>query len=476
MSSPSLWYQQSEPAATGPTTSLLSELRRAGIHTRPRQTDDRGPGLVLFTRFTDALLETVRSSSRSGVDRVVAIHMAGDDAVRGSVWRLLQAGAADVLDGRDCGSAAAAVRARLARWTEVDRLMALPLVRHNLIGRSPVWVTLLREVVEAARFTSAPILLTGESGTGKELLARAIHSLDPRENRKDLVVLDCTTIVSELAGSEFFGHERGAYTGAMSTREGAFARADGGTLFLDEVGELPLRLQAQLLRVIQERTYKRVGGDAWRTTDFRLVAATNRNLPEMVATGQFRADLYHRMASISCRVPPLRARVDDIMALFEHFFEEMRPDVRTVELAPEVRQYLVQREYPGNVRDLRQLVARVAYRYAGVGPLTAGDLPQEERPPATDQPDWRNAAFETWVRQALAQGVGLRDIARSTAELAIRVAIDDAGGNVRQAAQQLGVTDRALHMRRAEDRNRQNGDGGAAPARNGGRRRRSPPS
>lgn len=144
-------------------------------------------------------------------------------------------------------------------------------------------MTALRRIVEVACFTTSPLLLEGESGTGKELVARLFHHLDPREGKRDLIVVDCTTIVPTLSGSEFFGHERGAFTGAMSAREGAFAAADRGTLFLDEIGELPLTMQAELLRVIQEGTYKWVGADHWRKTSFRLVCATNRDLEAELA-------------------------------------------------------------------------------------------------------------------------------------------------------------------------------------------------
>src|SRR5678816_4688946 len=143
-------------------------------------------------------------------------------------------------------------------------------------------------------------LIAGESGTGKELVARLIHALDRREPKGPFVVLDCTTVSPELAGSEFFGHERGAFTTAVTAREGAFAMADGGTLFLDEVGELPLALQAELLRVIQERVYKRVGSNTWKQADFRLVCATNRDLAAEEAKGNFRLDLFHRIASSRC--------------------------------------------------------------------------------------------------------------------------------------------------------------------------------
>src|SRR5690606_38848432 len=148
---------------------------------------------------------------------------------------------------------------------------------------------------------------------------RLMHTLDPVRSTAEIVVLDCTTIVPDLSGSELFGHERGAYTGAVSARDGAFAVADKGTLFLDEVGELELHLQVQLLRVLQEHAYKRVGSNDWRTTDFRLISATNRDLLAEVEDGRFRADLYHRIAAICIALPTLRDRVEDILPLARHF-------------------------------------------------------------------------------------------------------------------------------------------------------------
>src|SRR6202023_58747 len=148
-----------------------------------------------------------------------------------------------------------------------------------------------------------------------EVAANLIHRLNTRADKRDMVILDCSTIVSDLSGSEFFGHERGAFTGALTERQGAFALANGGTLFLDEIGELPLPLQAQLLRVVQERTYKRLGGNTWRRTDFRLVCATNRDLVELIRRGEFRADLYYRIASFVCKLPALRERLEDIIPL-----------------------------------------------------------------------------------------------------------------------------------------------------------------
>jgi transcriptional regulator with GAF, ATPase, and Fis domain len=296
------------------------------------------------------------------------------------------------------------------------------------------------------------VLILGETGTGKELVARLIHTLDPRPGKRDLVVLDCATVVAELSGSEFFGHERGAFTGAVAPRDGAFALADGGTLFLDEVGELPVPLQAELLRAVQEGSYKRIGGNAWRTAAFRLLCATNRDLQAEIERHAFRRDLYYRLASVTCRLPALRERVEDVVPLARHFIAQLRPGVPPPELDEPVREYLLARDYPGNVRDLRQLVTRIMARHVGPGPITAGDIPEGERPAVNGLGrDWRDPAFEGAIRRAVAQGAGLRDIGRAAAETAVSVAVGEEG-SLQRAARRLGVTDRALQMRRAARR------------------------
>ena len=311
----------------------------------------------------------------------------------------------------------------------------------------------MRQIVEVARFTDASVLILGESGTGKELIARLIHTLDPRAKKRDLVVLDCTTIVPELSGSEFFGHERGAFTGAVTPRDGAFVLADGGTLFLDEVGELPLGLQAQLLRVVQEHTYKRVGDNTWQRTDFRLVCATNRDLLQEVQQGRFHCDLYYRLANWICKLPSLRERPEDILPLAQHFLTELRPDKKPPELDEPVRDYLVRRDFPGNVRDLKQLVSRISYRHVGEGPITVGDIPEDERPAEEfAQRDWRDGFFEQAIRRALTMGGGLKEISQAASDTAIRITVSDEEGNLQRAARRLGVTDRALQMRRANQR------------------------
>ena len=436
-----------------PARAMLEALGRAGVSTQALNgAPPCGPGLLFFTEVTAPLCEFVRAASRHGLERLLAISLSPAATAGGGAWRLLREGAADVFAWDHSADPALEVAARFERWGEIDRLLESPMVRNHLAGESAAWIRALRHVVEVAHFTEAPVLIVGESGTGKELVARLIHALDARPRKRDLVVLDCTTVVPELSGSEFFGHERGAFTGAVAARDGAFALADGGTLFLDEVGELSLGLQAELLRVVQEHTYKRVGSNAWQRTDFRLQCATNRDLLREEADGRFRRDFYFRIASWTCRLPPLRERVEDILPLARHFLEKVRPG-DAPELDDEVRELLLGREYPGNVRDLKQLVTQMALRHVGPGPITVGDIPEKERPEnGAEAPVWCDPPFEQAIRRALALGAGLKEIGRAAEDAAERLALEAERGNLQRAADRLRITDRALQMRRAARR------------------------
>jgi transcriptional regulator with GAF, ATPase, and Fis domain len=366
---------------------------------------------------------------------------------------VLDAGASDLLLWPTIPAHADDVVCRLQRWQAVRELVDSALVRSAVAGQSGAWRTMLRGVVEAARFTQASVLITGETGTGKEQIAQLIHQLDGRPDRGEFVVLDCTTVSPELSGSEFFGHERGAFTGAAAARDGAFARAHHGTLFLDEVGELSLPLQAQLLRVIQERQYKPLGSNSWQRSEFRLVCATHRDLEAAVANGSFRADLYYRIGGWRCTPPPLRERKDDILPLVRFFLAQMDPAAEAIELDPAVREYLLTRDYPGNVRDLRHVVARLWQRHAGSGPITVGDVPERERPIGSVQRHcWPDVGFEGAIRHAVELGIGLKEIGQIAADLATQVVLEQEGGNLQRAALRLGVTDRALQIRRANRR------------------------
>lgn len=274
MSMMAVWHHFIKQGEAMPEKSILDALSRAGVRSYAvNPSEPSGGGVLIFDQITQRLCHFLREASRRGLDRVLAIALSHSALAEGGAWQLLQAGASDVFAWDHSTDPAREVAARFVRWEQVDEIVQSPLVKKNLAGQSPTWIRALRQVVEIARYTDASVLITGESGTGKELIARLIHTLDPRPNKHDLVVSDCTTIVPELSGSEFFGHERGAFTGAVSARDGSFALANGGTLFLDEVGELSLNLQAELLRVTQEGAYKRVGGNTWQKTDFRLQEA-----------------------------------------------------------------------------------------------------------------------------------------------------------------------------------------------------------
>ena len=422
----------------------------------PDKLPDSNLGLIFFQTATPDLLEFLRQSTQNGATRVLVVAAQKSSLYGNRPWKLLQAGASDVMSWDGSNDPIGNITARLQRWKAVDDLVDGPLVRDNLVGRSRAWLTVLREVVELARYTDASVLITGESGTGKELIARLIHTLDPRPEKHELVVLDCTTVAPDLSGSEFFGHERGAFTHAIASRDGAFALADGGTLFLDEVGELPLSLQAELLRIVQERTYKRLGSNQWKRANFRLVCATNRNLQEEQTRGAFRLDFYHRIASWTCKLPSLNERREDIVALAQHFLQSLHPPGEAPQLDSAVRDYLLLRDYPGNVRDLRQLVTRMAKRHVGRGPITVGDIPEDENPFAVEamSRDWKDAHFHTAIRRAISMGVTLKQVSNGASEIAIQIALEDEMGNLQQAARKLGVTDRALQMRRAAQRER----------------------
>jgi len=431
--------------------SLLDGLHSAGIETKEYDwTTLLTPGVVLFDQSNKEACDFIRHSSHGGAVHLLAVALSRAALKGGGAWSLLHAGASDVIVWENCPDFVTRVAAYLERWQTVDRLIESPLVRENLIGSSPAWIRVLRQVVEVARFTSAYVLVTGESGTGKELVARLIHTLDPRPRKGNLVILDCTTVVPELSGSEFFGHERGAFTGAVSSRDGAFALANGGTLFLDEVGELPQSLQAELLRVVQEHTYKRVGSNTWHKTEFRLVSATNRQLLCETNHASFRPDLYYRIASWSCHLPSLHERREDILPLAFHFSRQAWEGAQDAGLNEDVLEYLMSRAYPGNIRELKQLILRMVYRHVGPGPLTPGDIPEGDRPePSLKASGWQDQDFERVIRRAVAMGAKMREISRAAEDIAVRSAVAEERGSWSQAAARLGVTGRALQLRRA---------------------------
>lgn len=247
--------------------------------------------------------------------------------------------------------------------------------RSGIVGSSQAMSFCLDQTARAA-VSDANILITGETGTGKELIAWAIHSNSARTD-KNFVVVDCAALSANLVESTLFGYERGAYTGADKAQEGLIKQADGGTLFLDEIGELPLAVQKSFLRVLQERRFRPLGGKAEVESDFRLVAATNRNLDQMVIAGTFRDDLLFRLRSFQIETPPLRRRSDDIRELTLHYIAQFcaRKALPVNELSPEFLQCLIRYDWPGNVRELFNTLEQVMAEFGKYPLLFSKHLP-----------------------------------------------------------------------------------------------------
>ncbi len=252
-------------------------------------------------------------------------------------------------------------------------------LNREFIGRSGAMRAVLKQI-EIVAPTQASVLILGETGTGKELVARAIHNLSNRRNRT-LAKINCAAIPSGLLESELFGHEKGSFTGAINRRTGRFELADQGTFFLDEIGDFPPDLQPKLLRVLQEKEFERVGSSQAQPVDVRLIAATSRNLPQMVADRQFRSDLYYRLNVFPIRIPPLRERASDIPLLVWHFVEHFaRPLNKHIDTVPtEVMEALKNYAWPGNIRELQNFIERAVI----LSPGNTLNVPLEElEPPA----------------------------------------------------------------------------------------------
>jgi two-component system response regulator AtoC len=298
----------------------------------------------------------------------------------------------------------------------------------------------VRDMVAKVATTNAAVLLTGESGVGKEIVAHAIHRASPRSSRQFLKV-NCAALPGELLESELFGHQRGAFTGAYRDKPGKFELAEKGTLMLDEIGEVPLRLQAKLLHVLQDGEFARVGGERVLSTDVRVVAATNRDLAAEIAAGRFREDLYYRLNVIEIRIPPLRERREEIPVLTEHFLRTANAAYgRNVEIPAATRRLLLECAWPGNIRQLENVIKRIVVLGSTAGverELAAGGVPATTAASA--------------VTAVAADGDGrmdLKAIARRAARDAERIAIADmlerTHWNRAKAARVLGISYKAL--------------------------------
>jgi two-component system response regulator AtoC len=301
----------------------------------------------------------------------------------------------------------------------------------------------VRDLTAKVAATNAAVLLTGESGVGKEVVARAIHQASPRAARQFLKV-NCAALPEELLESELFGHERGAFTGAHREKPGKFELAEKGTLMLDEIGEVPFRLQAKLLHVLQDGEFARVGGERVLETDVRVLAATNRNLEAEIRAGRFREDLYYRLNVIQIRVPPLRERRDEIPALVDYFLKTANAQYgRAVDIPPSTLRLLVDHPWPGNIRELENIVKRIVV-------LGRADRILQELGAAANRPvATATAASAPAIPAGTATGVlGLKAIARQAARDAERMVIAEmlerVHWNKAKAARHLQISYKAL--------------------------------
>ncbi len=250
-----------------------------------------------------------------------------------------------------------------------------PELFRNLVGSSPT-IQQVRRMIEMVAGSDASVLITGESGTGKEVVARHIHYQSERRH-KPFVPLNCGAIPADLLESELFGHEKGAFTGAITSRQGRFEMADGGTLFLDEIGDMSLAMQVKLLRVLQERSFERVGSNKSITVNVRIIAATHVDPEQAIAKGQFREDLYYRLNVFPIEMPPLRARVEDLALLISDLVERLKYEGRsTLRLTPLAMESLSRYAWPGNVRELANLIERLTILYSD-GVVDLKDLPEK---------------------------------------------------------------------------------------------------
>jgi sigma-54 specific flagellar transcriptional regulator A len=350
-------------------------------------------------------------------------------------------------------------RAGLLKMEHQAAAMRLP----GPTGNSAVIRRVRQMIAQVAPYDST-VLITGESGTGKEVAARAIHDQSPRRNQP-FVAVNCGAIPSELLESELFGHEKGAFTGAITARKGRFEMADGGTLFLDEIGDMTLPMQVKILRVLQERTFERVGSARSQRCDVRIIAATHRNLEESIVKGTFREDLFYRLNVFPVEMPPLRERLEDMPLLIDDLVAAMdRHGHGTIRLKPDAIHALRSYHWPGNVRELSNLVERLAVLHPNAE-IGAADLPQRYRnhliaalpqkptapaiEPGEESYDEAmvpapaaasgDTAAMVWSAQLPPEGVNLKDHIESIEVALIRQALAQSGGVVAHAAKLLNT-------------------------------------
>ncbi len=333
---------------------------------------------------------------------------------------------------------------RRAMVSEVVGLRALAEGRFEMVGQSPVMAALYAQIAKVAP-TRTRVLITGESGTGKELIARAIHRESPLRDRP-FIKVNCAAIPPELIESELFGHERGAFTGAAARKKGLFELADGGTIFLDEIGDMSLSAQAKVLRVLQSGELSRVGSETSLKVDVRVLAATNRDLQAAVAAGQFREDLYFRLAVVPLRAPPLRDRTLDIPLLCKSFVTQIAREngLHAKDIAPEAVEILTGYAWPGNVRELRNVIERLVI--LSDEKIGVEDLP-EEIVAEVSRRGRPVPAVGNFDLPAEAKDLPLRELRDMVERQYVRAKLDENDWNISRTAQVLGLERTNLHKK-----------------------------
>ncbi len=346
--------------------------------------------------------------------------------------------------------------------TDREKGKERPPNRDLIVGGSPAMQDVYKLIGRVAR-SDVPVLITGESGSGKEVVANAVHKYSQRANA-DYVAINCAAIPGNLLESELFGHEKGAFTGAIAQRMGRFEQCDGGTLFLDEIGEMPLEVQSKLLRVLQSGEFSRVGGNQTQRSSVRILAATNKNLEDEVVHNRFREDLFYRLNVVRIHIPPLRQRREDIRLLAEFFLQRISDNAmgRKVRLSDDAHEILEEYDWPGNVRELENTIQRACVLATG-NVLLAKDLPLGQSPrrsPAKgaskeESSQARDGASPAAsLEQALAsvytaakKGAGTGGVLSWVERQLIRLAMDDCGDSQVKASKQLGMTRATLRKR-----------------------------
>ena len=421
-------------------------LRREGHHVEPFR-DGTAALAALREQPFDLLLTDLRMPAPDGltvlrealaIDRELPVILLTAHGSVSSAIEAIRHGAFDYVEKPFDNDELKALVQRALDWTRLsreNRYLRSELRSRHSIDQIVAASEALRDALDRARRAAkspATVLVTGESGTGKELIARAVHYHSDRVGQP-FVAVNCKALAAGVLESELFGHERGAFTGAERARGGLFEQAHGGTLFLDEIGEVDAEFQAKLLRVLQERTVRRVGGDVAREVDARVVAATNRDLRAEVAAGRFREDLYFRLAVIPIHLPPLRERRDDIVPLARHFLSKWNAELgRNLRgWSDEVEAWLARHEWPGNARELENAIER------GVV-LARGDVLELEDL-VLDGQEGRAAA------RADESAAGLRSFLDGAAADRIRTVLAETGGRRAEAAARLGVERTTLY-------------------------------